>query len=220
MLSNKWTFSLKILVVILTLVLVAPAAMAEFAITLTPQTGADDTADPDVSYADGTQIQSATAVTIGVTTGGVVQVAANVVATHVLAIAEPTIEINDFMVIAYNEFGGTEAVPELTSLAPVDPPDGKNFTMLLGEPAATVTRILILIPKHAVELADPRAELDDAGARKVEGKSAAASIEIHYVGTEPDTQPPTDEVPMIHESSLSPEWVMHCFQLLPLLLTF
>ena len=42
--------------------------------------------------------------------------------------------------------------------------------------------MLILIPKHAVELADPRAELDDAGARKAAGKSAAASLEIFYVG--------------------------------------
>ena len=63
--------------------------------------------------------------------------------------------------------------------------DGKNFMMALPPPAATVTRILILIPKHAVELADPRAELDDAGARKVEGKSAATSIEIHYLGLQP-----------------------------------
>ena len=58
---------------------------------------------------------------------------------------------------------------------------------LSSPPAATVTRVLILIPKHAVELADPRLELDDAGARKVEGKSAAASIEIHYVAVEADT---------------------------------
>ena len=41
MLSNKWTFSLTSLVVIWALALVAPAAMAEFAITLTPQTSAD-----------------------------------------------------------------------------------------------------------------------------------------------------------------------------------
>ena len=47
-----------------------------------------------------------------------------------------------------------------------------------------ITRVLVLIPKHAVELADPRAQLDDAGARKADGKSAAASIEIHYVRAE------------------------------------
>ena len=59
-------------------------------------------------------------------------------------------------------------------------------------PTATeVVRVLVLIPKHAVELADPRAQLDDAGARKADGKSAAASIEIHFVrgdGTNPTGQ--------------------------------
>ena len=59
-------------------------------------------------------------------------------------------------------------------------------------PTATdIVRVLVLIPKHAVELADPRAQLDDAGARKADGKSAAASIEIHFVrgdGTNPTGQ--------------------------------
>ena len=114
-----------------------------------------------------------------------VATATAVVATHVLAIAEPTIEPNDFMVIAYNEFGGTVQAPMLGTITPITLADGKNFMMALQPPDAAVTRILILIPKHAVELADPRAELDDAGARKVEGKSAATSIEIHYLGSQP-----------------------------------
>ena len=36
--------------------------------------------------------------------------------------------------------------------------------------------------KDSVELADPRAELDDAGMRKAAGKNKEASIELHFVG--------------------------------------
>ena len=187
MLSNKWTFSLTSLVVIWALALVAPAAMAEFAITLTPQTGADDTADPDVSYADGTQVQADAGIVIGIKTDKVVQLHSGTAsADHAAAIAASTIENLDFMVIAYNDFGGTVGTPTPGDLTAVTPANGQNFRLVLGPPAATVTRVLILIPKHAVELADPRLELDDAGARKVEGKSAAASIEIHYVAVEAD----------------------------------
>ena len=50
MLSNKWTFSLTSLVLMLSLVLIAPSAMAQFAINLS--IGADE----DVSYADGNQV--------------------------------------------------------------------------------------------------------------------------------------------------------------------
>ena len=44
--------------------------------------------------------------------------------------------------------------------------------------------MLIYIPKHAFEVADPRANLD-AGVRTVDGKSAEASITINYVRAEP-----------------------------------
>ena len=44
-----------------------------------------------------------------------------------------------------------------------------------------MTRVLVYLAKHKVELADPRAELNDDGTRKAEGKSAEASITIHYV---------------------------------------
>ena len=192
MLSKKMTFSLMSLITLLAFAFVVPSAVtAEFAITLSPQAGTADaanpTANPDVSFADGTQVQTATGIIIGIRSDKVVQVATAtaVVATHVLAIAEPTIEPNDFRVIAYNKFGGTVQAPMLGPITPITLADGKNFMMALPPPVAAVTRILILIPKHAVELADPRAELDDAGARKVEGKSAATSIEIHYLGSQP-----------------------------------
>ena len=68
--------------------------------------------------------------------------------------------------------------------------DGKSFMMNLasitapnaGAPldADDITRVLIYIPKHAFEVADPRANLD-AGVRTVDGKSAEASITIYYV---------------------------------------
>ena len=113
-------------------------------------------------------------------------------AAHTAAIAVTTLELDDFQVIMYNSFGGTVATPAtaLTTLAAVTAADGKSFTMQLdgitaptaGEPldANDVTKILIYIPKHAFEVADPRANLD-AGARTVDGKSAEASITINYV---------------------------------------
>ena len=179
MLSNKWTFSLTSLVVMLAFAFVASSAMAgEFGISL----GVADTVD--VSYADGIQAARAE-MTINIKTDKVVQAAATAVETHAAAIALSTIEANDFMVIAYNDFGGTVAAPALSAFDAADPADGKNFTMTLAVADATVTRVLILSPKNAVELADPRAELDDDGKRKADGKSAAASIEIHYVSAEP-----------------------------------
>ena len=194
MLSNKWTFSLTSLVVILVLALVAPSAMAgEFAITLSPRTAADNASDPDVSYADGIQVQTGAAIAIGIKTDKVVQLHSGTAsADHAAAIAASTIENLDFMVIAYNEFGGTVGTPTPGTLTAVDPANGQNFTMTLGAPAATVTRVLVLIPKNAVELADPRAELDDDGKRKADGKSAATSLEIHYVGAEPSSEDAQD----------------------------
>ena len=194
MLSNKWTFSLTSLVVILVLSLVAPSAMsAEFGVTLGVATSATDFTNPDVSSADGIQLELDDSITITVKTDKVVQNQGTTPsADQAAARGAATIEALDFEVIGYNEFGGTVAtVPALTAFADATTPDGKNFTMTVAAPgdASTIARIIIAIPKHAVEVADPRAELDDDGARKAEGKSAAASIEIHYVaadGTDPD----------------------------------
>ena len=185
MLSNKWTFSLTSLVVMLSLCFVAPSAMAEFAISI----GVADSVD--VSYADGVQAERA-AITLNIKADKVVQIAAAAATgddPQAAARAEPTIETLDFEVIAYNSFGGTvAAAPDLGAVTAADPADGQNFTMVLGGttvPSADVERVLILIPKHAVELADPRAELADDGTRNAAGKSDAASLEIHFVGAEP-----------------------------------
>ena len=51
--------------------------------------------------------------------------------------------------------------------------------------ATHITRVLIFIPKHAFEVADPRAFLTD-GARNDDGRSAEASITINYVREDVD----------------------------------
>ena len=72
MLSNKWTFSLTSLVVILALAFVVPSAMAaEFAVTLSVGP------DVDISSADGIQVAyGGDATEIKIATGAVVQLAA------------------------------------------------------------------------------------------------------------------------------------------------
>ena len=193
MLSNKWTFSLTSLVVILALALVVPSAMAaEFTVGLS----VGDTVD--ISSPDGIQAAYSTdAIEIKIATGAVVQhttAAATGDDPQAAARAATTLELLDFEVIAYNSFGGTVEPPNLSGLDVVPQADGKSFMMNLAgfdvptadQPldADDITRILIFIPKHAFEVADPRANLD-AGARTVDGKSAEASLTINYVRAEP-----------------------------------
>ena len=89
-------------------------------------------------------------------------------------------------------------VTDVTSVTGVPTPlaaaDGKSFVMNLASiptpsdantlAVGDITKVLIYIPKHAFEVADPRANLD-AGVRTVDGKSAEASITINYVRDEP-----------------------------------
>ena len=53
--------------------------------------------------------------------------------------------------------------------------------------ASDAVRVLLFMAKHGVEKADPRANLD-AGVRTVDGKSAEASLEVHYVAAEAEWQ--------------------------------
>ena len=194
MLSNKWTFSLT-LVLMLSLCFVASSAMAEFGITLGVADGVDKSFadEPQAEY----QASGGSGYTITISSAQVIQADtatafAGTATAHTAAIGVTDLELDDFQVIAYNFFGGTTTLASALSGLTVAPtPDGKNFTMTLATvptpsdpPAATdIKRVLILIPKHAVELADPRAELEDDGTtRKAAGKSDAASIEIHFVG--------------------------------------
>ena len=183
MLSNKWTFSLTSLVIILALALIAPYATAgEFSTDLT----VDDSTD--VSHAEGVQAQYGVLVNIRVRFGKVVNhnddIAAN--ATGDAGSGTDAFAKDDVEIIAYNKFGGTVTPPGLTATnypAPMDPADGKNFTIQLAQVADTtgIVRVLVRIPKHIVYVADPRADLDKEGVKTADGKNAAGDITIHYV---------------------------------------
>ena len=169
MLSKKMTFSLMSLITLLALAFVAPAAMAaEFGVTMSI-----DSEIYDVSSEAGTQVYKDWNVEVRVEF-------AKVVAAGTTA---PDFSASDIKVIAYNEFGGIEDSPSLTEPANYDGrnPDGRNFRVVVGDVDGTpITRVLLYMVKHGVEVADPRADLD-AGVRTLDGKSGEASVEIHYV---------------------------------------
>ena len=184
MLSNKWTFSLKILVVMLALAFIGHTAMAaEFAVTMSVGSNVD------ISSADNIQVElpdgdddadGAGTVTINVKFDQVVN-ADSATTGATVATTGTQFRWDDLQIIAYNEFGGIESSPNLeTGPAPAPTADGKNFTIKLGVPLPAVTRVLVFLAKHKVEVADPRAFLTD-GARNADGKSAEASIAIYYV---------------------------------------
>ena len=56
--------------------------------------------------------------------------------------------------------------------------------------ADDIVRIHIFLEKHKFEIADPRADLNDDGTRKADGKNAAASIDFYYVSAD-NIGPPT-----------------------------
>ena len=185
---NKTAFSLASLVVLLAFCFAASSAMAQFEIKLDVSEG------NDISFADGNQVfyrstDSDPVVTIKIMSTKVVDYHA--IATAATAAADPAVVsgtalgADDFTVIAYNKFGGiaTTDAPTLRVVTPSDPADGMNFTAALDNISggtAETTRVLIVLKKDSVELADPRAELEDDGTRKDAGKNKEASIELHY----------------------------------------
>ena len=192
MLSNKWTFSLTSLVIILALALVAPYATAgEFSTDLT----VDDSTD--VSRAEGVQAEYGSLVNIRVRFGKVVNRNDNIAvnATGDAGSGTDAFAKDDVEIVAYNNFGGTVTPPGLTATnypAPFDPPDGKNFTIQLAavgtageDPNTDIVSVLVRIPKHVVYVADPRADLDEDGVKTADGKNAAGDITIHYVNIQP-----------------------------------
>ena len=169
MLSKKMAFSLMSLIAIFALAFVVPTAMAaEFAVTLSVD------AESDISSDGGIQIMNGSPATIHATFGAVVALG-----------AKTGFDASDITAIAYNEFGGTETAPKVNAPSDYDSdnPDGMNFTIMVDAPGAGVTRVLLYMAKHGVEVADPRANLD-AGVRTVDGKSAEASVEVKYVGAD------------------------------------
>ena len=205
MLSNKWTFSLKILVVMLALAFVGHTAMAaEFAVTMSVGSGVDvgsaDNIQVEHSSTNGGGTDATGIVTINVKFDQVVNAEDNDVDT-VAATNGTWFKRDDLQVIAYNEFGGIETEPDITTgPTAATTADGKNFTIVLGAPGATVTRILVFLAKHKVEVADPRAFLTD-GARNDDGKNAEASIAIHYVAGDPENEAGVPTVYSIRRAS-------------------
>ena len=197
MLSNKWTFSLKILVVMLAVAFVGHTAMAaEFGVAMSVGSGVDVSSAGDIqvehSETNGGGTGATGIVTINVKFDKVVDADATIAADATGdAVSGTKFAKDDLQIIAYNKFGGTEDPPgfDSTNGGPIAIPaaDGKNFTIMLDAPGATVTRVLVFLAKHKVEVADPRAFLTD-GARNDDGKSAEASIAIHYV-TADDSAP-------------------------------
>ena len=188
MVLNKIAFCLASLVVILAFVFVASPATAQFEINLSVGT------DEDISFADGNQVfySGGNSVTINIMSTKVINYHATATAaTAALAanagqvISGTALGADDFTVIAYNKFGGiaTTDAPALGVVTPASPADGMNFTAELGNISGgtpETTRVLIVLKKDSVELADPRAELEDDGTRKDAGKNKEASIELHY----------------------------------------
>ena len=185
MLSNKWTFSLKILVVMLALAFVGHSAMAaEFGVALSVGSGVD------ISSADNIQVEHGAATMINIKFDKVVDLDDAEYGEETAADQSGTkFGADDLLVIAYNEFGGTIALDTtLPSVAAVTDADGKNFTITLPD-QTNAERVLVFLAKHKVEVADPRADLD-AGVRTADGKNAEASIAIYYVATEPSDGDP------------------------------
>ena len=197
MLSNKWTFSLKILVVMLAVAFVGHTAMAaEFAVTMSVGAGVDvgsaDNIQVEHSVDNGGATGATGIVTINVKFDQVVNADSATTGATVAATNGTQFRWDDLQIIAYNEFGGIETSPGIDpGPTAATTADGKNFTIVLDAPGADVTRVLVFLAKHKVELADPRAELDDDGKRKPEGKNAEQSITIYYVAGEPEAGDPT-----------------------------
>ena len=197
MLSNKWTFSLKILVVMLAVAFVGHTAMAaEFGVTLSVGSGVD------VSSADNIQVEHGAATMINIKFDKVVDLDDAAYGEATAANQSGTkFGADDLLVIAYNEFGGTIALETGTppSVAAVTDADGKNFTITLPDQTGA-ERVLVFLEKHKVEVADPRADLD-AGVRTADGKNAEASIAIYYVAGDPENEAGVPTVYSIRRAS-------------------
>ena len=105
MLSNKWTFSLTSLVVILALAFVVPSAMAEFGVTMGVGSGVDK------SSAGNIQVEHGAATMINIKFDKVVDLDDAAYGEATAANQSGTkFGADDLLVIAYNEFGGTIAL--------------------------------------------------------------------------------------------------------------
>ncbi len=194
---NKIGFRLASLVVMLALAFVAPSVMAgEFGVSLSIPDVRDVSSEEGIqvihpSVSDDTT-DNRFRTTIFVKTDKVVNSLPNDAADDILSTG---LHYKHFTAIGYNKFGGTTVIENTQGtgtesgaqgVIPVfgSPPDGKNFQFdffLTRDAPADIERIHIFLEKQQFEVADPRADLNDDGTRKADGKNAEASITIHYV---------------------------------------
>jgi hypothetical protein len=150
---------------------VTPAMAAEFGVAMSVRPNDDVSSAGDVQqyFGHGTYVDikfdKVVAIDIGATAG------TDATKFH----------LSDISVIAYNEFNGVEPSPTLSDLHTDGRADGQNYRFWLQGTGNNIKRVLLYLDKHLVEVADPRADLDDAGVRKVDGKNAATSLVINYI---------------------------------------
>ena len=184
MLSKKMAFSLMSLITIFALAFAVPSAMAQFGVGLSIAddtgiaTGQNGANNGDVSAADGVQVERAVVV---------INVKFDKVVNFVPGTPDTTdgsgasFGRDDIDIVGYSMFGGTVNVVEISAdIATPTAADGQNFMVTIPVQAGAV-RVIVAIKKGSVELADPRAELDDKGVRKAAGMNKAGDIEFHYV---------------------------------------
>ena len=168
MLSKKMTVSLMSLITIFALAFAVTPAMAEFAVKMTIHP------DDDISTADGAQADPLKPVRVRVTFDKIV-----------VKGATTGFDKSDVMVFAQDKYGSpVKTQPAISAVSDYTPADGLNYMFTVPVPAADsseTAKVVLYMEKHAVELADPRAEIGDDGMRKDAGKSAAAALEIFYL---------------------------------------
>ena len=176
MLSKKMAFSLTSLITIIALAfVVSPAMAAEFGVSMSIRP------ESNISSMDGNHVRRENSVLVDIKFDKVISIDQGA--------KEGTdttkFHLSDISVIAYNEFNGVVEPPTLTNLHVDGRADGQNFRFRVGNPFYSAMRVLLYLDKHLVEVADPRADLADDGTRKVDGKNAAASLEIKYIVGDP-----------------------------------
>ena len=177
MLSKKMAFSLTSLITIFALAFVVfPAMAAEFGVSMSIRP------ESNISSMDGNHVRSQNSVLVDIKFDKVVSMSTESDKKKIIA---TDFHLSDISVIAYNKFNGIEPSPTLSDLHVDGRADGQNFRFRVGNPMYAVTKVLLYLEKHEVEVADPRADLDDDGVRKVDGKNAATSLEIMYIEGDP-----------------------------------
>ena len=164
MLSNKMTVSLMSLITLFALAFVATPAMAEFGVAMSIHP------DDDISSADNAQADPLKPARIRVKFDKIVVKGSGT-----------GFDKSDIKVFAQDMYGRPVKSPTLSAVSDYTPADGLNYMFTVPVPTAGTAKVVLYMEKHAVELADPRAEIGDDGKRKAAGKSKAVAYEIQYL---------------------------------------